>query len=186
MKLHKETEDPSGAPGSDAQQSVTLFESQLQALQDRLRETRPTSPQHAQILLETGRTLLRLERRQAAWEPGRQAFDLFVRSKDWHGAVEACETLFLTEQPQSLAALGQGVWLAVTFPIPPEVTVAMLQHIVEETPDQSDGAAVAAAVAHYVVELRAEGKEQESLMFYTGQMLSSVAKRHSQVHEQEA
>ena len=46
-------------------------------------------------------------------------------------------------------------------------------------------AAVAAATAHYVADLRTQGKERENLMFYTGQMLSSVARRHSQVEAQE-
>jgi len=78
-----------------------------------------------------------------------------------------------------------GVWLAVTFPVTPDLTVEMLRHIVEETPDDADGAAVAAATAHYVADLRTEGKERENAMFYTAQMLSSVARRHSEVKEQE-
>jgi hypothetical protein len=163
-----------------------LLDSQLEALRDRLRENSLSGPERAQVLLETGRTLLRVERKDEAWEPARTAFDLYIEAQDWEGAAEACETLFLAEQVLSLAALGQGVWLAVTFPITPEVTVAMLQHVVDETPDDADGGAVAAAVAHYVADLRTEGKQRENLLFYTAQMLSSVARRHSQVETQEA
>ena len=186
MKLHTGNTNDRVAPnGGEAPESTDLLESQFQALQDRLREIGRASPERPQVLLEMGRTLLRLERGKEAWEPAREAFDLFVQAKDWQGAVEACETLFLTEQPSSLAALGQGVWLSVTFPVSPDVTVAMLQHIVDETPDESDGGAIAAAVAHYVVDLRAEGKQRENLMFYTAQMLSSVARRHGHVDGQE-
>src|SRR3989304_779955 len=82
---------------------------------------------------------------------------------------------------------GQGLWLAVTFPMDAELSVAMLQHVVDETPSDSDGAAVAATAAHYIVELRApEGKERENLLFYTNHMLATVARRHSAVHDQEA
>ena len=64
----------------------------------------------------------------------------------------------------------------------PELTVAMLQHVVDETPADSDGAAVAAATAHYVVDMRAvEGPQRENLLFYTNQMLATVARRHSEV-----
>ena len=94
--------------------------------------------------------------------------------------------MFLSDQPESLAALGQGIWLAVTFPVDPELTVAMLQHVVDETPPDSDGAAVAATVAHYIVDLRAEGRVREDLMFYTNQLLATVARRHSEVKDQGA
>jgi hypothetical protein len=75
--------------------------------------------------------------------------------------------------------------LGVTFPVDPELSVAMLQHLVDETPDDSDGAAVAAVTASYLVDLRAEGAERESLKFFTNQLLGQVARRHSQVEEQE-
>ena len=117
---------------------------------------------------------------QEAWERPR-GIRYLSRPENWEGAVQACDILFLSDRPESLAALGQGIWLAVTFPIDPELTVAMLQHVVDETPPDSDGAAVAATVAHYVVDLRAEGRVREDLMFYTNQLLATVARRHSQV-----
>ena len=36
----------------------------------------------------------------------------------------ACDILFQADQESSLAALGQGLWMAVTYPIDPELTVA--------------------------------------------------------------
>ena len=101
-------------------------------------------------------------------------------------AIEAARIMFQSGETDALVALGHGVWLAVTFPVDPELSVALLQDIIEETPDDSDGAAVAAAVAAYVVELRSEGKEHESLSFFTNQMLGAVARRHSGIEDQEA
>jgi hypothetical protein len=62
----------------------------------------------------------------------------------------------------------------------------MLDHIIEETPSDSDGAAVAAATAHYLADLRAsDNKQRESLGFLTGNLLASVAFRHSNIKERE-
>ena len=94
--------------------------------------------------------------------------------------------MFQSGEQDALVALGHGVWLAVTFPVDPELSVALLQDIIEETPDDSDGAAVAAATAAYVVNLRSEGKEYESLSFFANQMLGTVARRHSGIEDQQA
>ena len=56
--------------------------------------------------------------------------------------------------PRSLAALGQGIWLAVTYPIDPELTIELLTHVVDDTPDDADGAAVAATAAMFVADMR--------------------------------
>ena len=92
--------------------------------------------------------------------------------------------LYLADQPGSLAALGQGIWLAVTYPIDPEVTLTLLQHLIDDTPPDADGAAVAAATAAYVADLRAPEDRREDLLFFTQQMLGNVARRHSQVEDQ--
>jgi hypothetical protein len=173
------------ATDEEALTSRSALEGQLGALAERLRELGPGDPRRASTLLEEARTLLRLERGDEAWAPAREAFDGFVAARDWERAVETCEALFLADQPESLAALGQGVWIAVTFPVAPDVTVEMLRRIVEETPDDADGAAVAAATAHYVADLRATGSGRENLLFYTAHLLSSVARRHSQVQSQD-
>ena len=45
---------------------------------------------------------------------------------------------------------------------------------------------MAAATAAYVVNLRSEGKEYESLSFFANQMLGTVARRHSGIEDQQA
>jgi len=139
----------------------------------------------ARIRLDIAETLLALQQKQEAWQIGRELFDVFAREAAWEDAIETCDVLFQCEQPESLAALGNGVWLAVTFPVPAQLTVAMLQHIVDETPDTSDGAAVAAMAAHYIAELRTEGEEHESLTFFTNQLVAGVAKRHRGIEDPE-
>jgi hypothetical protein len=138
----------------------------------------------ADLLLEYGRTCLELEKQFDAWQMGQQAFQIFAQAEEWEGAVLACDVMFQSEQPESLVALGNGVWLAVTFPIDPEISAVMLEHIVDETPTHSDGAAVSAAAAHYVVDLRAKEPDRENLLFFTNQLLAKVARRHSQVENQ--
>lgn len=171
--------------GEDARESLALLENQLELLRARLAE--PPQGARAALLIEIGHTLLRLERKSEAHDAAREAFDLCLAAEDWETGVQALEAVFLAGQTDSLAALGQAIWLAVTFPVDPELTVAVLQHVIDETPSDSDGAAVAATVAHYVADLRApQGKERENLMFYTNQMLATVARRHGDVHDQAA
>ena len=62
----------------------------------------------------------------------------------------------------------------------------MLSYVVDETPAQADGAAVAATVAHYVADVRAGEDQHKSLTFLTKQMLANVAKGHSGAEDQEA
>ena len=172
----------------DAQESTVLLEDQLAEFRRQMLELPPNYDPlaRADLLLQIGRTLIRLEKHVDAWDASREAFDIYVVREAWEGAVQACDIMFLSDQPESLAALGQGIWLTVTFPMDPELSVAMLQHVVDETPPESDGAAVAATVAHYLVDLRAEGRSHEDLSFYTNQLLATVARRHSDVHDQEA
>lgn len=135
--------------------------------------------------MRVAEVLVDLRQSEEAFDLARETFDVFIAAEQWDEAVHACNIMFLCEQPYSLAALGQGVWLAVTFPIDPELSVAVLQHIIDETPADSDGAAVAAAVAHYVVDMRAEGKQRDNLMLFTNHMMGTVARRHSDVLKQE-
>ena len=172
----------------DTQESLVLREQRLAEIDDKLLELPAgyAPVQRAELLLAGGRALIDLERFQDAWDRAREAFELYSAAELWEGAVQACEILFLADQPESLPALGQGIWLAVTFPVDPELTVAMLQHVIDDTPPDSDGAAVAAIVAHYVVDMRApEGKSRENLLFYTNQMLAATARRHSGVQSQQ-
>ncbi len=170
----------------DAQSATALLESRLLEVERAMAELPPghAPAAKAELQLDAARLLLDLGRREEAWNSAREAFEVFAGDEAWEQAVIACDLLYRAEQPESLAALGQGIWLAVTFPIDPELSVAMLQHVVEETPDDADGAAVAAATAHYVVELRSQGKEKEDLQFFTGKLLATVARRHSNVEDQ--
>lgn len=139
---------------------------------------------HARVSLDIAETQLALEQKQEAWNTARKALNVFLKSEQWQQAVECCNILFQADQPASLAALGQGVWLAVTFPIQPDTTIAMLQHIIDETPADSDGAAVAAIAAHYIADIRSSEEKHHSLTFLTQNLLGQVAKRHSNVSTQ--
>jgi len=141
--------------------------------------------ERAEMLVHMGGTLVDLQRGEEAFSHAREAFDIFLETQYWDGAVQACDVMFQADQPDSMAALGQGVWIAVTFPVDPELTVNVLNHIVEETPNDSDGAAIAAITAHYVVELRTKDKQKENLEFFTNNLIATVARRHSQVENQE-
>ncbi len=164
------------------------LESHLEALQDRLREVETAADPKAaaDVRLQIARTLVELRRGAEAWAVARPLFDLFIEHEDWESAADTCEVLFSADQPESLSALGQGIWLAVTYPIDPELSVELLNHVVDETPDQADGAAVAAATALFLTDLRATGRQRENLMFFTTQILGQVARRHSGADTPEA
>jgi len=140
----------------------------------------------ADLLLQLGRALVRLEQGAEAWAATREAFDLYLAEQAWEGAAQSCDVLFLADQPESLAALGHGIWLAVTYPVDPELSVALLQRVVEETPPDADGAAVAAVTAYYLVDLRAREPQRDHLLLYANQVLATVARRHSGVDAQES
>ncbi|MGM0593374.1 MAG: hypothetical protein ACQETD_02465 [Pseudomonadota bacterium] len=131
-------------------------------------------------LLDSGYILLDLvDRKTDAWKVAKEAFAIALEHEQWLQAVEACDILYQSEQEDAIAALAHGIWLGVTYPIDPELSIAMLEHLVEETPDDSDGAGIAAATACYLVDLRAEGKAREDLQFFTGQLLGQVARRYT-------
>lgn len=165
------------------------LESHLQAIEERYDELGrigAAATDLADVKLQLARTLVNLERGEAAWPLGRDALDQFIRSEDFESAADACDVLFQAEQPQSLCALGQGIWLAVTYPIDPELSVELLTHVADETPDDADGAAVAATTALFLADMRASGKQRDNLTFFASQILGNVARRHSQVDSQAA
>ena len=143
--------------------------------------------ERAGLQLEIARALQVLGRGAEAWPVGRLAFDAFAAAADWERAADACDVLYQAEQAGSLAALGQGIWIGVTFPIDPEISVHLLSHVVDDTPDDADGAAVAAATAAFLADLRApEGPDRDRLVFFANQLLGRVARRHGQVADQDA
>ena len=164
-------------------------ETRLGELRDRLRAlSEGVGPhQRATLQLEIARTLQVLGRGAEAWPIGRIAFDAFAAAEDWMNAADACDVLYQSDQAGSLAALGQGIWIGVTFPIDPEISIHLLSHVVEDTPDDADGAAVAAATAAFLADLRApEGPDRDRLVFFANQLLGQVARRHGRVADQDA
>ena len=174
--------DKSGIDLSESRPSLkALLKEQEQRLAGLADDCDPI--ERARARLDIAETLLALQEKQQSWAIAREIFDIFVSTESWRDAVEACDVMFQCEQEESLAALGNGLWLSVTYPVPAQLTIAMLQHIIDETPDDSDGAAVAAMAAHYIADMRTEGKEHESLTFFTNQMVAGVAKRHRGIED---
>lgn len=164
------------------------LESHLIALRERLEalsRNRAPARHTADVKLQMARAMASLDRGEEAWPLAREAFDVFMAVEDFESAADACEVLFQANQVQSLAALGQGIWLAVTYPVDVELAVELLTHVVEETPDDADGAAVAATTALFLADLRAHGRSRENLMFFANQTLGQVARRHGGVISQE-
>ncbi|NCA71212.1 MAG: hypothetical protein EOM91_14125 [Sphingobacteriia bacterium] len=164
------------------------LESHLVTLQERLRQLiEVQAPPHAlaDARLQVARALVGLERGEEAWPIGRAAFDQFIVNDQFELAADVCDVLSQSNQPGAISALGQGIWLAVTCPIDPELTVELLNHVIDETPNHSDGAAVAATTALFIADVRARDRQREDLMFLATQMLGTVARRHSGVDSPE-
>ncbi len=154
----------------------------LQHIEELPEETHPRD--RALLELNVAEALVGLKRGEDAWKVAREAFNVFMQHQSWQDAVEALIVLYQAEQPASIIALGQAAWLAVSFPISPETSFAVMTHLIDEMPSNADGAAVAAIVAQYVVDLRATDEEHESLSFLTRNVLVKVAELHSGVKSQ--
>ncbi len=183
----KQTFDFGSESAEDAIDSTEALESRLSAVRERLISESKTSDLMAlaKLRLDEGELLNALERGDEAWKIVRPIFDLFIEAEQWELAAESCDVLSQTEHRDCLVALANGVWLAVTFPIDPQITISLLQYIIDDTPDDSDGAAVAAAVAKYVIDMRAKEDTHNDLSFFATQMMGDVARRHSQIETQE-
>jgi hypothetical protein len=171
----------------DTKVPTALYEARIAELEQKIIELPPgfDASEKAELQLGIAALMLEIESNEEAFQLAKDAFDVFLAAENWEAVVRACDLMYQADQPESLAALGQGIWLGVTFPeVDPELTVALLQHVIDETPDDSDGAALAAATARYLVDLRCEGKQHEDLAFFTSQMLGNVARRHSDVENQ--
>ena len=170
----------------DARQSreqvARALEKRLQALAA-LPEDVPAA-EKARLLLDIAEGELELTQNESAWDHAREAFDLALADEAWQLAAEAADLLYRTEQPASIIALANGIWLAVAFPVDPEVSYTLLSHFVDETPPDSDGAAVAAMLAHYLAELRAPEDQYENITFLTNNLVGQVAQRHGKVKSQ--
>jgi hypothetical protein len=170
------------------EKTAEQMQQELASLQKRLTEIPAGSEElsRSRLQLEIATLLVAMNRNKEAWNLARPLFDVFLAASCWQEAVEVCDVLYAANLDDSIIALANGVWLAVTFPVDPALSVNMLDHIIEETPSDSDGGAVAAATAHYLADLRAiDDKQRESLGFLTGNLLASVAFRHSNLKERE-
>ena len=152
-------------------------------------EQQPKTPQYAiqraTLCLEVGGLQLDLDEKDSAWNHVKPIISVFLDQQKFESAALAAQYLYLCDKEDAISAIGQAAWLAVTYPVDPQLTVTILDHIVDETPDKSDGAAVAAATAHYVVDVRCSDEDREQLKLFTGSMLARVARRHSNVETQE-
>ncbi len=178
-----ESNEISAALSGDERQELA---EKLTSYQDKLKSLPADTPdlERALIQLDISELLLALDQKEEAWNEARAIFDIFMKNEQWQHAVEACNVMYQTEQPASIVALGHGVWLAVTYPIEADTTVAVLNHIVDETPADSDGAAVAAMVGYYIADIRTTDENHESMTFLAKTILGNVAKRHSNVQTQ--
>lgn len=139
----------------------------------------------ARLQLDISEILIWLERNSEAWDLARGAFDTALQNEAWQDAVEACNVLYQTGQPGSIEALGMGIWLAVTYPVAHQLTYAMLDHLVAETPANADGAALAAVAARYVIDLRADDESHPDWSLLANDLIARVAARHSNVQNQQ-
>lgn len=189
-KNHQDT-DPfaymADLPDGLSESEKADFERQLSEKRLQLeRHSGAETIERARLQLDAAEILIFLEQKEEAWNLARAAFDMALRNESWQDAVEACNVLYQAEQPASIPALGMGVWLAVTFPVRPELTYAMLDHVVTETPAHSDGAALAAVTMRYVIDLRADDAEHGDLSLLANNIIARVAARHSNVQDQQA
>ena len=174
--------------GQDLGDARAYFEKELQQHEQHLAAINENAGADAgaKVKLAIARAQLGLGKKSQAWDVARPLLATFIQHEQFEYAVETCEILYLAEQKDSIIALGHGCWLAVTYPIDPALTVDILAYIVEETPDDSDGAAVASVAALYLVEVRADEKQKESLSFLVKQLVALVAKRHRGIEDEES
>jgi hypothetical protein len=170
----------------DTQKSSELLQAQFVGLANKKQSVANNSAEFVELSLQQGYILLDLEKNSEAHLLAHECFTLSLQMQDWQRSVEACDIIYLAEQDDAITALANGIWLSVTFPIDPELSIAMLNHLIDDSPDRSDGSAVAAAMASYLVDLRvADDKRRNDLKFFVMQLMGDVARRHSQVDSQD-
>ena len=171
--------DDAAAEGQSAQQQRRL------TLEKELRRPDLKGSGRLDAELELSRILLDLGEPEAAFGMAREALDAGIQTERYEASASACQVMYLSEQPESTPALGHGLWLVLACPMDPELTWQMLRHLVEETPDHSDGAAVAAMLAYFLMEKRAVGAERGRLIFLAQQQVAEVARRHRGITDEE-
>ncbi len=174
--------------GTDAREARLEIAAELEKLLPRLESLPEDTPprERSKLLMDIAEAEIELTQNESAWNHARAAFDLALAAEEWQQAVEACDLLYRSEQAASIAALGNGLWLSITYPVDPQASYVLLSHFIDETPADSDGAAVAAMLAHYLAEIRSENdKERNNITFLTGNLIGQVAQRHGKVKSQQ-
>ena len=174
----------------DARVSSAALKLQVDELQARL-DSVTDGGHRARLLLELAQAQIDLGHGKAAWDNAFVAFRHYAEGEDWAPAVTACDVLFRSEQPGSLVALAHAVWISVTFPLDPALTISQLQYVIDETPDGSDGAAVAAVTAAYIAGLRGglrgdeggDGRENGDIELAVGRMMNQIARQHGTLRD---
>ena len=184
------SDTPSNVEFSAPDESKTFLKQELAKKQKQLMQlTLNSEPlDRANLQYDISELMLDIAKpgmREAAWGMTKESFRIYMDNKKWEDAVRCCDLLYRAEQPSSIVALGNGLWLSVTYPIDPELTILMLNNLIDDTPAKADGAAVAAVVAHYIADLRLEGEKRDSIMFLTMNIIAKVAERHSSVKSQD-
>jgi hypothetical protein len=187
--MHKIMQDPSlnnADCANDLNEPIEPKQEQLSQLEGEL-ATLPKGAERARKLLDYGTLLLDFQRWKDAWDAAWEAFEYFSQHDDWEHTVVATDVLFSAEQPDSNRALGHGIWLAVSAPINPETSVAILDHLMEESPVGSETSVIAAVTAHFLADVRSEpdSKSRENLMFFTNQRLAEAAAKHRPIQTQQ-
>jgi len=177
-------------PGPEAQAEVAEppvpYKQQRMVLIRGLQHMATTDPRRVDVLISLSKVCAELDEGAEAWEAAREAFDLCMAQEDWQGATRAGDALFLTNEAQALKGLAHAIWLAVTFPIEIKATHDVLERLINEAA-HDDIAAVAAATAYYIADLRggddASGKEARD---NGARIVSNVSWSHGGVKDQEA
>ncbi|MEE9328016.1 MAG: hypothetical protein V3U71_12085 [Cocleimonas sp.] len=188
MSNENETEQ-SGLAFTEAKESREFLKNELDKKQALLAQmTLKTAPiDRANLQYETADIMLDIGNagmQEAAWGLAKEAFQIYMDEDQIDDAVNALDLLYRTDLPASVVALGHAMWLSVTYPIDPELSIVMMKNLIDDTPPKSDGAAVAAATAHYIADLRLKDEKRESVMFLTTNLLTQVAERHSNITDQ--
>ena len=113
-------------------------------------------------------TQVELGQGKAAWGHAQAAFNVYLNQQNWELAAARCDTLFRCNLDNALIALGHGLWLSITFPVEVTLTISQLQHVIDETPEEFDGAAVAAAMAAYINEIRGNAQTNDDVALAVG------------------
>ncbi|MCK5918505.1 MAG: hypothetical protein KAG34_08770 [Cocleimonas sp.] len=184
------SDTPSNVEFSAPDESKTFLKEELAKKQKQLMQlTLSSEPlERANLQYDISELMLDIAKpgmTEAAWGMTKESFKIYIENKEWEEAVRCCDLLYRADQPSSIVALGNGLWLSVTYPIDPELTILMLNNLIDDTPAKADGAAVAAVVAHHIADLRLEGEKRDSVMFLTMNLIAKVAERHSDVKSQD-